>query len=317
MISNTSCGGVADLLFWPGKEQVIKPIFSQGQSLVTRFILLIILSLALLYFDHSYRALSQVRQWLTVAATPVLFLADLPGRIWGTASQVVISYNDLLQENARLKARNLILEQKVQKLASLTAQNIRLKELLNSSELVDEQVLVSEVVGVDPDPFRHRVVINKGSFDKVYEGQAILDAHGVMGQVIEVSPVSSRVLMLTDMAARIPVQNNRTKYRAIAAGTGRTDRLELLHIPTTEDFREGDLLTSSGLGGTYPEGYPVGVVTYVRHKPGDAFATIEVKPLAEVNRSRVVLLVFREVIDLTESIEPSETAEKNDEGQEL
>ncbi|WP_422491027.1 rod shape-determining protein MreC [Endozoicomonas sp. ALE010] len=291
----------------PGKEQVIKPIFSQRQSLVTRFVLLIILSLAILYFDHSYRALSQVRQWLTVAATPVLFLADLPGRIWGTASQVVMSHNDLLQENARLKARNLILEQKVQKLASLTAQNIRLRELLNSSELVDEQVLVAEVVGVDPDPFRHRVIINKGAIDKVYEGQAILDAHGVMGQVIEVSPVSSRVLMLTDVAARIPVQNHRTKYRAIATGTGRTDRLELQHIPVTEDFQEGDLLTSSGLGGIYPEGYPVGVVTRVIHNSGDAFASIEVKPLAEVNRSRVVLLVFREVSGLIEPINAAQT----------
>nr|WP_256493371.1 rod shape-determining protein MreC [Endozoicomonas sp. SCSIO W0465] len=297
-------------------------MFSQRQSLVTRFVLLIILSLAMLYFDHSYRALSQVRQWLTVAATPVLFLADLPGRIWGTASQVVMSHNDLLKENARLKARNLILEQKVQKLASLTAQNIRLRELLNSSELVDEQVLVAEVVGIDPDPFRHRVIINKGAIDKVYEGQAILDAHGVMGQVIEVSPVSSRVLMLTDMAARIPVQNHRTKYRAIAAGTGRSDRLDLLHIPVTEDFQEGDLLTSSGLGGTYPEGYPVGVVTGVMHNPGDAFASIAVQPLAEVNRSRVVLLVFREVsslivpTDATEA-DPSETGagKKTDEVQ--
>lgn len=284
----------------PGKEQVIKPIFSQRQSLVTRFVLLVILSLAMLYLDYRYRAFSQARQWLTVAATPVLFLADLPGRILGTASQVVMSYNELLQENASLKARNLILEQKVQKLASLTAQNIRLRELLHSSELVDEQVLVSEVVGVDPDPFRHRVVINKGAVDKVYEGQAILDAHGVIGQVIEVSPVSSRVLMLTDMAARVPVQNHRTKYRAIAAGIGRIDCLELLHVPITEDFKEGDLLTSSGLGGIYPEGYPVGVVTRVGHDPGDSFASIELRPLAEVNRSRILLLVFREVTGLVE-----------------
>jgi len=293
-----------------GEEQGIKPIFSQRQSLVTRFVLLIILSLAVLCLDHRYQVLSPARQWLSVAATPVLFLADLPGRLWGTASQAVISRSELLRENARLKARNLILEQQVQKLASLTAQNIHLKELLNSSELVGEQVLVAEVVGVDPDPFRHRVTINKGSVDGVYEGQAILDAHGVMGQVVEVSPVSSRVLMLTDMSARIPVQNNRTKYRATAAGSGRKDRLELLYIPVTGDFREGDLLTTSGLGGTFPEGYPVGIVTRVGYNSGDAFASIEVQPLAETNRSRFVLLVFREVIDLNEPIEePDQTVQ--------
>ena len=252
-----------------------------------------ILSLVLLYVDLTYKALSHVRQWLTVAATPVFYLADVPSRVFNAATEAVASRSDLLEENARLKARNLILEQKVQKLASLTAQNIRLRELLNSSELVDEQVLVAEVVGVDPDPFKHLIIINKGSLDNVYEGQAILDAHGVMGQVIEVSPVSGRVMMITDASARIPVQNNRTKYRGIAAGMGKPGQMELLHIPDTADFKEGDLLTTSGLGGVYPEGFPLGRVTKVTHNPGSSFATIAVEPMAETNRSRLVLLVFR------------------------
>ena len=271
-----------------------------------------ILSLVLLYVDISYKSLSHVRQWLTVAATPVFYLADLPSRIIGTATEVVASRSDLLEENARLKARNLILEQKVQKLASLTAQNIRLRELLNSSELVDEQVVVAEVVGVDPDPFKHMVIINKGSLDNIYEGQAILDAHGVMGQVIEVSPVSSRVMMVTDASARIPVQNNRTKYRGIAAGLGKPEQMELMHIPDTADFKEGDLLTTSGLGGIYPEGFPLGRITRVTHNPGSSFASIAVEPMAETNRSRLVLLVFRSVKEATLGQEkPAESTQDN------
>ncbi len=269
--------------------------------------LLMTLSLALLFVDYKYQYLSHVRQWLTVAATPVFFLADLPSRVWGTATEVVMSRSELLEENARLKAKNLILEQKVQKLASLTAQNIRLRELLNSSELVDDQVLVAEIVGVDPDPFKHMVIINKGSLDGVYAGQAMLDAHGVMGQVVEVSPVSSRVMLVTDTSSRIPVQNNRTKYRVIAAGTGSADQMELLHIPDTADFKAGDLLTSSGLGGRYPAGFPLGTVTSVTHNPGEAFASVNIKPMAEINRSRLVLLVFRTVAEKRQSIEKSET----------
>ena len=252
-----------------------------------------ILSLGLLYLDYSQRALSYVRQWMTVAATPVLFLADLPGKVWGTASEVVITRAELMEDNARLKAQNFILEQKVQKLASLTAQNIRLRELLNSSELVDEEVLIAEVVGIDPDPFKHMVIINKGSRDGVYEGQALLDAHGIIGQVVEVSPVSSRAIMVTDTSSRIPVQNNRTKYRAIAMGVGQSDRMELMHIPDTEDIRVGDLLTSSGLGGVYPEGFPLGTVRSVEHHPGNSFAEVIIEPKAETKRSRLVLLVFR------------------------
>ncbi len=261
---------------------------------MTRFVLLLLLSLVLLFVDHRYNYLSVVRSWLTVAATPVYWLADMPSQMWGTASDLVVSRSELFEENARLKARNLILEQKVQKLASLTAQNIRLKELLNSSELVDEQVVIAEIVGIDPDPFSHIVMINKGSLDGVFAGQAILDARGVMGQVVEVSPVSSRVMLVTDMSSRVPVQNHRTDYRAIAAGTGNPDQLELLHIPDTADFKVGDLLTSSGLGQRYPAGYPLGKVQRVIHEPGQPFATVLIQPVAEINRSRLVLLVFRE-----------------------
>ena len=282
----------------------IKPIFSQQQSLVTRFILLVLVSMTLLFVDHRFQSLSIVRSWLTVAATPVQFLADTPARIWGLADELVTSRSDLLEENARLKAKNLILEQKLQKLASLTAQNIRLKELLNSSELVDEQVLVAEIVGVDPDPFRHVVTINKGSVDGVFAGQAIVDAHGVMGQVIEVTPLSSRVVLVTDNSSRIPVQVNRTGYRAVAAGTGQPDSMELMHIPDTADIRVGDLLTSSGLGQRYPTGYPLGKVHKIVHEPGDAFSKVDIQLLAEVNRSRFVLLVFlSETNSLFEDVE--------------
>lgn len=275
-----------------------------------------LLSMGLLFVDHSFKYLSVVRNWLTAATTPVQFLADIPSRAWGVADEFVTSRSDLMEENARLKAKNLILEQKVQKLASLTAQNIRLRELLNSSELVDEQVLVAEIVGVDPDPFRHIVTINKGSLSDVFEGQAIVDAHGVMGQVIEVTPLSSRVVLVTDNSSRIPVQVNRTGYRAIAAGTGKPDSMELMHIPDTADIREGDLLTSSGLGGRYPVGYPLGKVRTISHSPGDAFSSVEIQLLAEVNRSRFVLLVFRnQMVPEFEDVPDEESAEGTADGE--
>lgn len=261
--------------------------------MLTQFILLVVLSVVLMVVDHRYSYLSHVRVWLNVAATPIYWLADLPSQIVGAASEAVVSRGELLEENTQLKAKNLILEQKIQKLASLTTQNRRLRQLLNSSEMVNEQVVVAEIVGVDPDPFSHIVMINKGSVDGVFLGQAIVDARGVMGQVIEVSKVSSRVMLVTDTSSRVPVQNNRTGYRAIAAGTGNPDQLELLHISNTADFKKGDLLTSSGLGQHYPAGYPLGIVKQVIYKPGQPFSQVFVQPAAEVNRSRLVLLIFR------------------------
>ena len=264
---------------------------------------MLIICIALLFIDHRYNYLSVARSWLSLATSPVLWITDLPSRLFNTADELVTSRSELVEENTRLKARNLILEQKVQKLASLTAQNLRLKELLNSSELVDEQVLVAEIVGIDPDPFSHIVSINKGSSDEVFPGQALVDAHGVMGQVIDVSPIRSRVMLVTDTASRVPVQVNRSGYRAIATGTGAKDSMELMHIPETADIREGDLLTSSGLGRIYPVGYPVGTVRSIVHEPGEAFAKVEVELMAKVNTTRFVLLVFRDKEEFESEVE--------------
>ena len=199
---------------------------------------------------------------------------------------------DLLAENERLRAEALLTKRKLQKLAALTEQNVRLRELLNSSSLVDERVLVSELVGVDPNPFTQRILINKGAQDGVFLGQPVLDATGLMGQVVEVMPYTARVLLITDATHSLPVQVNRNGLRAIASGTGNNEWLELRFIGDTADIREGDILVSSGLGQRFPAGYPVGRVISVSQDPAQPFADVRVAPTAQLNRSRYMLLVF-------------------------
>src|SRR5690606_41683513 len=155
-------------------------------------------------------------------------------------------------ENEKLKAEALLMVRRLQRLAALTEQNVRLRELLNSAALVDDEVLVSELIGVDPNPFTHRIIIDKGSRDGVFLGQPVLDARGLMGQVVEVMPYSSRVLLITDSNHNVPVQVNRNGLRVIASGTGNPDSLELRHVADTADIKEGDLLVSSGLGQRFP-----------------------------------------------------------------
>ncbi|PJE79979.1 Cell shape-determining protein MreC [invertebrate metagenome] len=254
--------------------------------------------------------LDPVRAWLTVTAAPVQWLADMPGRLWGSAYEIVSSRSVLIEDNAELRAKNLILQQKVQKLASLTTQNTQLKGLLNASEKFREDVLVAEIIGIDSDPFSHIVTINKGSLDGVFSGQAVLDANGVMGQVIEASPVSSRITLVTDTSTRIPVINNRTSYRALATGTGTPDQLRLLHIPITADFQKDDLMITSGLGGIYPYGYPVGKIQSITHAPGEAFASITIQPIAQTKRSRLVMLVFQNKISEDQNREPADSRKK-------
>ena len=200
------------------------------------------------------------------------------------------SHSELVEENARLSAHNLILKQRLQKMASLYAQNVRLRELLNSSQLVDDEVLVAELIGIDPDPQIRQVLINKGDLEKVYPGQPLLDASGVMGQVVQTTPLTSRVILITDKNSRTPVQVNRNGFRAIAAGMG--GELELLHVPGTTDIKVGDLLVTSGMGQRFPVGYPVAEVVEVVEDPGQPFLSIRARPLARLNHSRLVMLVF-------------------------
>lgn len=251
-----------------------------------------VLSAALMVVDARFDTLKPMRGQMGLVLTPFYWLADLPVRAWDGVSDQFTSRSTLIAENEKLKAEGLLMQRRLQKLATLTEQNVRLRELLNSSALVDEKVLVGELIGVDPNPFTHRILIDKGEKDGVFLGQPVLDARGLMGQVVEVMPYTARVLLLTDTTHSIPVQVNRNGLRAIASGTGNPERLELRHVADTADIKEGDLLVSSGMGQRFPAGYPVATVKEVIHDSGQPFAIVRAVPTAALNRSRYMLLVF-------------------------
>lgn len=252
---------------------------------------LTVISLLLIFTDFQFRETDKVRSVLTTAVAPIQFVVDIPQRLVKWVNRTTADYQELHAENGELQAQALVLQRKLQKMTALTAENIRLRELLNSTEKLDEEASLAEIIGLDPDPFTHEVVINKGINEGVSVGQPLVDASGVMGQVIAVSRFTSRVLLLSDSRHAIPVQINRNGVRAIAVGTGVADELELLHLPDTADIVEGDLLVSSGLGGRFPSGYPVATVGEVEHDPGKPFAKVKVSPNAQLTRSRQVLLV--------------------------
>ncbi|CRN06992.1 MULTISPECIES: rod shape-determining protein MreC [Pseudomonas] len=250
------------------------------------------MSVALMVVDARFDLLKPVRSQMGLVLMESYWITDLPQRAWQGVAGQFGSRNELIAENEKLKTEALLLQGRLQKLAALTEQNVRLRELLNSSALVDEKVEVAELIGVDPNPFTHRILINKGERDGVFLGQPVLDARGLMGQVVELMPYTSRVLLLTDTTHSIPVQVNRNGLRAIASGTGNPERLELRHVADTADIKEGDLLVSSGMGQRFPAGYPVATVNEVIHDSGQPFAIVRAIPTAALNRSRYMLLVF-------------------------
>lgn len=254
----------------------------------------VLLSVLAMIVDTHSQWLKPLRSSAGLVLTPLYWVGDLPGRTLDGLGQMLASRTDILAENEKLRADALLMQRRLQKLAVLTEQNVRLRELLNSSELLEEQVIVAELQGVDPNPQTHKLLINKGSLHGVYEGQPVLDARGVMGQVVEVMPYSSRVLLLTDSSHSLPVQVTRNGLRAIASGTGHPGQFELRYIADNADIKEGDLLVTSGMAQRFPAGYPVGVVIEVQRGTGQPFALVQATPAAALDRSRHFLLVFAE-----------------------
>jgi rod shape-determining protein MreC len=246
----------------------------------------------LIYADFRLDGMARARSVLSNVATPLYWVADIPARISEWSDTNIRSRNHLLEDNDRLRQENLLLSGRSQQLSALMAENTRLRALLNSTALLRNDVLIAELIGVSPDPVRHQMILNKGASEGVYVGQPLIDEEGLLGQVVEVSELSSRVLLITDATHALPVQVNRNGVRAIAEGTGALGSLEIHHVAATTDIEEGDLLVSSGLGGRFPVGYPVAQVSKVVRDPGQAFATVEARPVAALDRSRHVLLVF-------------------------
>lgn len=221
------------------------------------------------------------------------------------ARNMVFSYSELKSENLRLKQQQAISSVKLLKIAALEKENIRLRGLLENSFKLGEQFLAAELLSVNLAPYEHLVVINKGSGFGIQAKQSVVDANGIIGQITRSFPLNAEVMLITDPNHAIPVQVNRNGLRTIAVGTGHLDQLSLPFLPNNADIVPGDFLVTSGLGGTFPQGYPVAIVDDFTVQPNKPFAKIRATPSAKLDRVREVLIVWSDVkpVSLTASKE--------------
>lgn len=229
--------------------------------------------------------------YLSLLITPIQWLVDAPSPIADKLSDLFVTRAVLKRDNEQLRVEALELHRKTQRMVSLTEENQRLRELLNARERLEPDVKAAELIGINPDPFLHEVILNRGLEDGLVVGQPVIDAGGIMGQVLSVAHYTSRVMLITDARTAIPVEINRNGFRAIALGKGLLDELEISHVPSTADIEVGDLLVTSGLGGRFPQGYPVAVVEEIIQDPGRPFLLVKARPSARLDRSRQLLII--------------------------
>lgn len=270
----------------------MKNVFAKSSSPLRKIFLVSLIAFGLMFLDNGTSWLSSVYRVADNMVRPLYWITNIPSRIqeWGQLN--VTARTIIEQENVRLKQESLIHRGQLQRMSELAAENMRLRQLLNATELLMDSVLVTEVIGVSPSPQSHTVTIDRGRDDGVYVGQPILDADGLMGQIISVYGGHSVAMLITDSSHALPVQVLRNGVRSIAEGTSDYNLMNLRFVSPTADIVEGDQLVSSGLGGRFPAGYPVGTVSNIDQNLGETFVDVEVNPSAQLDRSRHLLLVF-------------------------
>ncbi len=242
--------------------------------------------------DGRFAFTASMRHGFSFMFTPLQYVVDWPSRTIEKINLSVAGHQTLVNENIKLKYQRLLLQAKLQKLNDIQRENKQLKKLLHyDPKTKAPRLLMAELLAVKMDPYRQQILLDKGKKHGVFNGQPVLDAQGIMGQIMEVGPITSTVLLITDVKSAIPVKSVRTGERAILIGSQDKHRLTLVNLPKTTTIREGDSLVTSGLGQRFPEGYPVGKVLTIK-KSDEAFIKAEVIPHALVNRSRLVLLLW-------------------------
>jgi rod shape-determining protein MreC len=272
----------------------MNPIFKHGPSPQHRLVLVLFCSGLLIFFDHKMNSFESARGYLQSMVSPLQYLATAPKQMMSWAAENIVTRRQLIEDNEQYKINELVFHEQALQLEIVQRENERLRALLASPLRGDAKKMVAEILAVDSDPYTHQVVINRGANDGVYEGQAVIDDEGIVGQILHVGTTSSRVLLITDVTHAVPVRISRNGVRLIASGVGVIDILSHNHVPHSTDIRVDDMLVTSGLGGKFPEGYPVARVTSVLQDESRAFSQIQSQPVAKIDRLRYVLLLWPE-----------------------
>ncbi|NUO76172.1 MAG: rod shape-determining protein MreC [Lysobacter sp.] len=257
-----------------------------------RLLAYLALAVVLIVLDHRGGWLNQARRQVGVAVAPLWAVAGWPGRVAERIHDDAGTLGQLTEDNRRLRNELLVNQARMARLQTLAADNARLRGLLEAAERGNLDVVLAPILDIDLDPTRQRLILDAGSRDRVRTGQSVIDSGGLLGQIIGVNPMHASVLLITDPSHAVPVAVARNGVRLVVYGDGRSDTLRLASVPLSSDVKVGDQLVTSGLGGRFPPGFPVGTIAALRPDDSRAFLIGDVKPAAQLDRGREVLVLL-------------------------
>lgn len=273
-------------------------LFKTGPSVEVRLVLLVVVCLILVVVDAHWSVMAPARRAVAVAIYPFERVVLAPRdalEYFDSWSQAATLARD---EQDALRRQRIEMAQLSTHSAQLAAENEQLRRLLNVSERISQKSVAVEVFYVPPNAFSHRLIFNKGSRAGIEPGMPVIDEGGVVGQIIRVTPFTSEAALLIDDQVSIPVQVLRNGLRLIAFGSDEVGKLEVRYLSGNVDVKAGDTLVTSGIGGLFPAGLPVGRVEKVDHDPGTGFGMAIAEPLSHPERYRHFLVLRVDVSDV-------------------
>jgi len=268
--------------------------FRHGPGPLTRLVLFTFLSCLLIVGDSRFNAIPELRQVVALIIYPLQKVALFPAMTFDTFNTFIDNFH-VIEENSFLRERYLRDREKLLQLEALKAENQHLRKLLGAVKTIESKTtaraVMAEILYTPRDPFSHKIAVDKGGYHGIQVGQVVIDYKGIIGQITQAYPLVSEVTLITDKDHSVPIQIVRNNIRTVISGTGKNNEIELRYLSVNTDIQKGDLLATSGIGGVYPRGLPVAVVTEIKRHPSDNFAQVTGMPVAGVDRNRQVLIL--------------------------
>ena len=241
--------------------------------------------------DNRFAISQYIRAQVSEVLTPVWWLAGRPYALWQNGVDAVQTNQSLHKQISDINKKQLQSDLINQQMWLLQSENNELRALLNAKQKIAPQARLVEIITTNLEPNQKRYVINQGAKNKVKNGQIVIDGYGLVGQVVEVYANSSVVIAITDADHAIPVMVARSGFRSIVFGQGNNRNLALANLTPSDDVKVGDILMTSGLGGRFPAGIPVGVVKAFQQDAVLTFINAEITPFARLSYGRLLLLL--------------------------
>tara|TARA_B100000579_G_scaffold384125_1_gene354356 strand:- start:70 stop:918 length:849 start_codon:yes stop_codon:yes gene_type:complete len=256
-------------------------------------IFLLSLSIATIIIDHKYNQADYARSFINdLIVYPLYNLSSIPRSMITSFMKEQEDIKILNSQIEDLKAENMSLKIKLQEFDSLKEENERLLAIEKKSLTSTKKQKIAKVLNNSASPTRKIAIIDKGQNDGLFKAQNVIGVKGLIGQIIELNMMSSKIILINDINHNVPGNISRTGEKVIVAGSNGDNDLMIQFAPIDTDIKVGDIITTSGVAGRFKSNIPIGKVVSITKDPEKKFSAIDVKSFENLDNLSDIILIW-------------------------